>query len=83
MNIRDVSELHRVLEDLSREHVTLRAPDEQGLAMKWFPCSMCDAVCAVPVKVASFFCEDCAAPCAHADCGLRVFEHKDGCEPIS
>lgn len=64
---------------------------------RWLPCSnghdrecnatgatykrTCRNVIAVHSMVVSTICEECAAPCADASCGLMVYEHTDDCEP--
>lgn len=82
MHIRNAKDLHKALNTLAREHVYVHGPESEGRATRWLGCSGCEAVATVPVNVASYLCEDCLAPCPHADCGLLAHEHRGGCAPI-
>ena len=80
--IREAPELHAAIKQLAREHVRVPAPPQyDGKPRYWLGCDACSTVVAAPAGVVSTICEDCCAPCPHADCGLRIFEHIDGCEP--
>lgn len=89
MILRDVPDLHAALDRLLDDHIRLAAPDDLDpqtgyrTPRYWLPCSTCNAVDALPARVVSFVCEDCAAPCDTPGCELLRHEHRGACEPYA
>lgn len=74
--IRD-AELRAALVEAANRMIRLPAPPVDGEPAVWIPCDAfpCDAIVALPERIVSAVCDDCARDCEVDGCGLQNYEH--------